>query len=103
MLAALENTYIIDMTTSTPTLATKIYTEAKKKGIFSLDAPVSGGDIGAKEGKLSIMVGGEEEAFLAMEPIFKHLGTNIVYQGKAGSGQSGWNKNTCHRTSKGNS
>lgn len=82
-----QNTYIIDMTTSTPTLASKIYSEAKKKGIFALDAPVSGGDIGAKEGRLSIMVGGDEEAFLAMEPIFKHLGTNIIYQGKAGSGQ----------------
>lgn len=82
-----KNTYIIDMTTSTPTLASKIYSEAKKKGIFALDAPVSGGDIGAKEGRLSIMVGGDEETFLAMEPIFKHLGTNIIYQGKAGSGQ----------------
>ncbi|WP_407642004.1 NAD(P)-dependent oxidoreductase [Cytobacillus massiliigabonensis] len=82
-----ENTYVIDMTTSTPTLASKIYTEAKKKGIFALDAPVSGGDIGAKEGRLSIMVGGDEESFHAMEPVFKHLGTNIVYQGKAGSGQ----------------
>lgn len=82
-----KNTYIIDMTTSTPTLASKIYSEAKKKGIFALDAPVSGGDIGAKEGKLSIMVGGDEETFLAMEPLFKHLGTNIIYQGKSGSGQ----------------
>ncbi|WP_313801402.1 NAD(P)-dependent oxidoreductase [Cytobacillus sp.] len=82
-----ENTYVIDMTTSTPTLASKIYSEANKKGIFALDAPVSGGDIGAKEARLSIMVGGDEEAFLAMEQLFKHLGTNIIYQGKAGSGQ----------------
>ena len=84
---AKKGSYLIDMTTSTPTLANKIYMEAKKQEIFALDAPVSGGDIGAREGKLSIMVGGDEHAFLAMEPIFKCLGTNIVYQGKAGAGQ----------------
>ncbi|MBT2687812.1 NAD(P)-dependent oxidoreductase [Bacillus sp. ISL-47] len=82
-----ENTYVIDMTTSTPTLAKRLYEEAAKKGMQALDAPVSGGDIGAKEAKLSIMVGGDREAFLAIEPIFNLLGTNIVYQGKAGSGQ----------------
>lgn len=82
-----ENTYVIDMTTSTPTLAKRLSVEAAKKGIQALDAPVSGGDIGAKEAKLSIMVGGDREAFLAVEPIFNLLGTNIVYQGKAGSGQ----------------
>lgn len=84
---AKKGSYLIDMTTSTPTLANKVYMEAKKQEIFALDAPVSGGDIGAREGKLSIMVGGDEHAFLAMEPIFKCLGTNIVYQGKAGAGQ----------------
>lgn len=82
-----EHTYFIDMTTSTPTLAIKINEEAKKKGIYTLDAPVSGGDIGAKEARLSIMVGGEEEAFNVVRPIFNILGTNIVYQGKAGAGQ----------------
>jgi 3-hydroxyisobutyrate dehydrogenase len=82
-----ENTYVIDMTTSTPTLAKRISEEAAKKGMQALDAPVSGGDIGAKEAKLSIMVGGDREDFLAVEPIFNLLGTNIVYQGKAGSGQ----------------
>lgn len=82
-----ENTYVIDMTTSTPTLAKRLSEEAAQKGIQALDAPVSGGDIGAKEAKLSIMVGGDREAFLAVEPIFNLLGTNIVYQGKAGSGQ----------------
>ena len=82
-----EDTYIIDMTTSTPTLAVKIYTEAKKKGMHALDAPVSGGDIGAKEAKLSIMVGGDQQVFDEMKEIFNHLGTNIVYQGQAGSGQ----------------
>ncbi|KAB2337324.1 NAD(P)-dependent oxidoreductase [Cytobacillus depressus] len=80
-------TYVIDMTTSTPTLAKRIHEEAKKKGIFALDAPVSGGDIGAKEAKLSIMVGGDKETFDEMESIFRLLGTNIVYQGEAGSGQ----------------
>ncbi|MBP2239936.1 3-hydroxyisobutyrate dehydrogenase [Cytobacillus eiseniae] len=82
-----ENTYLIDMTTSTPTLAIEIYEAAKKKGMHALDAPVSGGDIGAKEAKLSIMVGGDQQSFEAMEPLFKHLGTNIIYQGQAGSGQ----------------
>jgi len=81
------NTYVIDMTTSTPTLAVKIYEEAKRKGIHALDAPVSGGDIGAKEAKLSIMVGGEKEVFQELEPLFNILGTNVVYQGKAGAGQ----------------
>lgn len=82
-----ENTYVIDMTTSTPTLAKEIYDEAKKKGMFALDAPVSGGDIGAKEATLSIMVGGDEADFEAVKSIFQQLGTNIVYQGNAGAGQ----------------
>jgi 3-hydroxyisobutyrate dehydrogenase len=78
---------VIDMTTSSPELAIKIYEEAKAKGIAALDAPVSGGDIGARNGTLSIMVGGDEDAFQRMLPIFKAMGENIVYQGKAGSGQ----------------
>lgn len=82
-----ENTYVIDMTTSTPTLAKRIYEEARKIGIYAIDAPVSGGDIGARDAKLSIMAGGERDAFLAVEPIFNLLGTNIVYQGNAGAGQ----------------
>lgn len=82
-----ENTYTIDMTTSKPSLAAKIYEEAKKKGIHALDAPVSGGDVGARDGTLSIMVGGDEEDFNEMLPIFNVMGKNIVYQGKAGSGQ----------------
>ncbi|EIJ81693.1 6-phosphogluconate dehydrogenase NAD-binding protein [Bacillus methanolicus PB1] len=84
---AKQGSYLIDMTTSTPTLAVKIFEEAKKKGLKALDAPVSGGDIGAREGKLSIMVGGEYEDFAAVKPILSLLGTNIVYQGDAGSGQ----------------
>lgn len=82
-----KNTYVIDMTTSTPTLAKEINDEAKKKGMFALDAPVSGGDIGAKEATLSIMVGGDEADFEAVKSIFQQLGTNIVYQGNAGAGQ----------------
>jgi 3-hydroxyisobutyrate dehydrogenase len=82
-----EGSYFIDMTTSSPSLAVKIYNEAKKHQIQVIDAPVSGGDIGARDAKLSIMVGGEEEAFNAVLPLLEKLGTNIVYQGKAGSGQ----------------
>ena len=87
LLNAKEGSYTIDMTTSTPSLAKKLFQEGKKRGIYVIDAPVSGGDIGAKEGKLSIMVGGEEAAFEALAPVFETLGTNIVYQGEAGAGQ----------------
>ncbi|MFD6209070.1 NAD(P)-dependent oxidoreductase [Peribacillus sp. NPDC060253] len=80
-------TYLIDMTTSTPSLAVKIAEEAKKKGMESLDAPVSGGDIGARDAKLTIMVGGDSEAFEAVRPIFEIMGSNVVHQGPAGSGQ----------------
>jgi len=80
-------TYIIDMTTSKPSLAIDIFNRAKGKGLYSLDAPVSGGDVGAKNAKLAIMVGGEKEAFDAMLPIFKIMGENIILQGEAGAGQ----------------
>jgi 3-hydroxyisobutyrate dehydrogenase len=79
--------YYIDMTTSSPSLAGKIYEAAKMKGIQTIDAPVSGGDVGAREATLSIMVGGEEEAFEVVKPLFELIGNNIVYQGKAGAGQ----------------
>ncbi|WP_376773917.1 NAD(P)-dependent oxidoreductase [Paenibacillus phytorum] len=79
--------YVIDMTTSSPMLAKQIYEKAFARQVYSLDAPVSGGDIGAKEAKLSIMVGGSREAFDAMLPLFEKIGTNIVYQGEAGAGQ----------------
>jgi 3-hydroxyisobutyrate dehydrogenase len=82
-----QGTFLIDMTTSTPTLAKKIYSESKKKGLYAVDAPVSGGDIGAREGKLSIMVGGDQEIFDTLQPVFQVLGSNIVYQGSAGAGQ----------------
>jgi 3-hydroxyisobutyrate dehydrogenase len=79
--------FYIDMTTSSPSLAGKIYEAAKMKGIQTIDAPVSGGDVGAREATLSIMVGGEEEAFEVVKPLFELIGNNIVYQGKAGAGQ----------------
>ncbi|GGE28931.1 oxidoreductase [Pullulanibacillus camelliae] len=78
---------VIDMTTSSPSLAERIYQEAKEKGIAALDAPVSGGDIGARNGKLSIMVGGDQAAFDEVLPVFQAMGENIVYQGAAGRGQ----------------
>jgi 3-hydroxyisobutyrate dehydrogenase len=78
---------VVDMTTSEPTLAKKLYEEAKEKAIYSIDAPVSGGDIGAQNGTLSIMVGGDRPIFERLQPIFAVFGQNIVYQGEAGAGQ----------------
>lgn len=78
---------IIDMTTSNPDLAARIDREAKSRGLQALDAPVSGGDIGAREARLSIMVGGDADAFERARPIFEKIGKNIVLQGPAGSGQ----------------
>ena len=82
-----EGDIYIDMTTSDPSLAKEIYEKAKSKGISTLDAPVSGGDIGAKEARLSIMVGGDKESFDKCLDAFKAMGKNIVYQGEASSGQ----------------
>ena len=82
-----EGTYIIDMTTSKPSLAKKLFIEGKKKGMKVLDAPVSGGDIGAKNASLAIMVGGEENDFNDVKSLLETMGKNIVYQGPAGSGQ----------------
>ena len=79
--------YLIDMTTSSPQLAARIYEEALKSGLHALDAPVSGGDIGAKNATLSIMVGGEKADYEAVRPIFELMGKNIVHQGPAGAGQ----------------
>lgn len=84
---AREEAIFLDMTTSTPTLAKKIYQAAKDKGMDALDAPVSGGDIGAKNGTLTIMVGGDKEAFEKVSPILACFGQNIVFQGEAGAGQ----------------
>jgi 3-hydroxyisobutyrate dehydrogenase len=85
--SAKKGSIIIDMTTSKPSLSKIIYEESNSKGIFSLDAPVSGGDIGAKEGTLAIMVGGDKEVFTEVLPLFKLMGKNISYIGKSGSGQ----------------
>ena len=79
--------YVVDMTTSSPILAKRIYKEAKAKGVAALDAPVSGGDIGARNGQLVIMVGGERGAFDALKPIFELMGRTIRYFGEAGAGQ----------------
>ncbi|WP_372652762.1 NAD(P)-dependent oxidoreductase, partial [Draconibacterium sp.] len=78
---------LVDMTTTEPSLAVEIYEAAKAKGIQSVDAPVSGGDVGAKNGTLSIMAGGDKEAFDKVYPLFEIMGKQIVYQGEAGSGQ----------------
>lgn len=79
--------YVVDMTTSSPILAKRIFKEAKAKGIAALDAPVSGGDIGARNGQLVIMVGGERQAFNELKPIFELMGRTIRYFGEAGAGQ----------------
>ena len=84
---AKKGAILIDMTTSSPDLAQTIYTIAKKHNLESLDAPVSGGDIGAKNGTLAIMVGGDQSTFTKAMPVFKAMGKNIIYQGKAGAGQ----------------
>lgn len=82
-----KGAYLIDMTTTSPQLAEKIYKEGKEKGFHVLDAPVTGGDTGAKAGTLSILVGGEREDYEACHSLFEAMGTNINYQGKAGCGQ----------------
>ena len=82
-----EGGVVVDMTTSTPNLAESIYAKAKDKGIFALDAPVSGGDIGAREAKLAIMVGGDENIFQAAMPFFSAMGQNIRLMGSCGKGQ----------------
>ncbi|HEY0982080.1 NAD(P)-dependent oxidoreductase [Schlesneria sp.] len=80
-------TILVDMTTSEPSLAVEIHEEAREKGVHSVDAPVSGGDIGAKNAALSIMIGGDKEVVDSLNPLFSTMGKTLVYQGKAGSGQ----------------
>ena len=87
VLSTMQSGLIIDMTTSSPKVAKKIYEAAKAKGISSLDAPVSGGDLGAKNATLAIMVGGDETAFDEAKPLFEAMGKTINYFGPAGSGQ----------------
>ena len=78
---------LIDMTTSTPALAQRIAAAATERGLLALDAPVSGGDIGAREARLTIMVGGERAAFERALPIFQVMGKTIILMGGAGAGQ----------------
>jgi 3-hydroxyisobutyrate dehydrogenase len=78
---------LVDMTTSEPALAIEIDQAAKAKQVHSVDAPVSGGDVGAKEARLSIMIGGEKAVVDALRPLFEVMGKTIVHQGPAGAGQ----------------
>lgn len=78
---------LIDMTTSEPSLAREIAARAAEQGVAALDAPVSGGDVGAREARLSVMVGGQSEAVAAVRPLLEILGKTIVHQGGPGAGQ----------------
>ena len=78
---------VVDMTTSRPSLAKRIFDAAAAKSVGALDAPVSGGDIGARDAALAIMVGGERECYDEALPLFEKMGTNIAYMGPAGAGQ----------------
>lgn len=80
-------TYVIDMTTTSPRLAVRIWEEAEKAGLHAVDAPVTGGDAGARAGTLTILAGGKKEDFDACVPVFEAMGKNINYEGKAGNGQ----------------
>jgi 3-hydroxyisobutyrate dehydrogenase len=84
---ARKGAVLVDMTTSEPALAVEIDQAARAKGVHSVDAPVSGGDVGAREARLSIMAGGEKPVFDALLPLFEKMGKTIVYQGTAGAGQ----------------
>jgi 3-hydroxyisobutyrate dehydrogenase len=78
---------IIDMSTSEPSLAKEIFEAARERGVASIDAPVSGGDVGARNATLSIMVGGEPDTIAAVRPLLEILGQTIIHQGPAGAGQ----------------
>ena len=78
---------VVDMTTSSPDLARTIHRECSTKGVKALDAPVSGGDVGAREATLAIMVGGDQPVFDAIKPLFEIMGKTIALMGGAGSGQ----------------
>ena len=85
--SAQQGTLMIDMTTSSPSLAQRIANAAAQHGMAAIDAPVSGGDIGARNAQLSIMVGGDVEHYEAAHSILSVMGSNIVRQGEAGAGQ----------------
>ncbi|MEO1998877.1 MAG: NAD(P)-dependent oxidoreductase [Planctomycetaceae bacterium] len=78
---------LVDMTTSDPSLAVEIYEAAQARGVDSVDAPVSGGDVGAKNGTLSIMIGGEAAVVEALQPCWDAMGKTVVHQGGPGAGQ----------------
>jgi 3-hydroxyisobutyrate dehydrogenase len=80
-------TILVDMTTSEPGLAKEIYAAAKAKKVYAVDAPVSGGDVGAKNAALSVMIGGDDDVVAAVQPVFEAMGKTIVHQGPAGAGQ----------------
>jgi len=82
-----QGTILVDMTTTKPSLAIKISEQAGKAGAEFIDAPVSGGQVGAVGGTLSIMIGGKKEVVDSVMPLFQTFGKNMVYQGKAGAGQ----------------
>jgi 3-hydroxyisobutyrate dehydrogenase len=81
------DTILVDMTTSEPSLAIEIFERAKSAGVHGVDAPVSGGDVGAREARLSIMIGGESEVVDALAPCWQAMGKTIVHQGGPGAGQ----------------
>ena len=85
--SAKKGALAIDMTTSSPSLAQKLYEMGKERGIRVMDAPVSGGDSGARNATLSIMVGGDQKDFEDAMPLFSCMGKNIILMGPAGSGQ----------------
>ena len=78
---------LVDMTTSEPSLAVEIYQAARAKGVAAVDAPVSGGDVGARNATLSIMVGGDEDVVERVRPLFEVMGKTVVLQGGPGAGQ----------------
>lgn len=82
-----KGSILVDMTTTEPSLAQEIYRAAKKAGASAIDAPVSGGDVGARDGKLSIMAGGDRKTYDALMSLFEQMGKNVVYQGGPGLGQ----------------
>jgi 3-hydroxyisobutyrate dehydrogenase len=84
---ATTGSILVDMTTSRPQLAVEIAAACQEKGVHSIDAPVSGGDVGAREARLSIMIGGQPETVQALQPCWEKLGKTIVHQGSHGAGQ----------------
>lgn len=82
-----DGSVLVEMTTSEPSLAVEIYEQAKGNGVAAIDAPVSGGDVGARNATLSIMVGGDDDAVERVRPLFEVMGKTIVHQGPAGAGQ----------------